>query len=103
MSITQKQWDAHSSFRTDLKKLLDDPVMQVALGIVLDIGTFPIPYPGGEVNLIHFAALTGARKEGCIEALKNLEMLAKTPAERPAVRQPWATPQPTAEAKPPTS
>ncbi len=36
--ITQAQWDKHPSFRADLKALLENPVFQVALGIVMDKG-----------------------------------------------------------------
>lgn len=89
--ITLKQWDAHPSFHKDLEVLLNHEVFVKALEIVLNTGITPTPVPHG-VDLIHFAALTGARKEGYVEAILNLKSLAQSSTARPPARQPWQTP-----------
>lgn len=60
-----------------------------ALQVVYELGLKPIPVPEG-VNLIHFAALMGSKKEGYMSALTNLRALAKvTPVKAPEP-SPWA-------------
>lgn len=90
--LTLKQWDSEPSFHKELAELLNHPTAIKALEIVLHTGITPIP-PPNNVNLIHFAALTGARKEGYIEALFNLRSLTQSASARPPDRRPWeATP-----------
>lgn len=97
--ITQKQWEAHPSFRQDLKQLLDNPVFAVALQIVLDKGLQPKVLPA--VDPSQWAALMGQRKEGYLESLDNLWALTESAPAQPATLTPWKTP-PKEDPKPQT-
>lgn len=91
MSLTKEQWFAHPTFRKELAELLDHPTLRVALDLVLDYGISPVALPTN-VDLVHFAALTGARRDGYVECLTNLRLLAKNPTVRPDGPKPWEDP-----------
>lgn len=92
--ITQKQFEAHPSYRKELADMLDHPTMIAAIEVCEQIAKTPVPYPGGGLDLIQFAALTGARKEGHFEAFLNLRSLAKVPRDKLAEPVPWKHPEP---------
>lgn len=90
--ITKDQWYRHPSFQTDLKALLDNPVLQAAVEICRDQNLIPIS-TSKTVNLVDYFAIMGAKKEGYNEFLINLRLLAQP--EKPSVPEtkPWAYPQ----------
>lgn len=71
-----------------LRRLLDDPVMQNALEIVRQEGVPREPLHGAG-DLIHQAALNGARACGWSAALQNLELLTRfqKPASKDEARE----------------
>jgi hypothetical protein len=91
-NITQKQWDAHASFREDLKKMLFSDVFQKALAIVKDKGLKLTPITG--VEPIAIAALMGSRKDGYFEGLDNLFALLDPAPPAPKEMAAWTTPPP---------
>lgn len=80
--ITEAQWYQHPSFQTDLKALLDNPVLQAAIEICRDQELIPFS-TNKAVNLIDFVAIMGSKREGYKEFLINLRGLAQP--KRPSV------------------
>jgi hypothetical protein len=89
--ITLDQWNKLPDFRERLAVLLRDTAMVAALEVTLQKGVAPVAMPKG-VDLMAFTALMGARKEGYVEALQNLQDLAELPTMIPKEEKPWKTP-----------
>ncbi len=79
--ITKEQWFKHASFQADLKALLDNPVMQTALGICRDQILYPTPL--NRTDIVEWMAVCGSKKEGYNEFYINLLDLARP--EKPSV------------------
>ena|ERR1039457_6506713 len=92
-AITLDQWNAHPSFRKELAGDLALPAVVVALEMVKAQGTKSLTVPGSGVDIIHYFAIMGAKRDGCLETLINLQNLTNSePAEVPE-RQAWTTPR----------
>jgi hypothetical protein len=88
--MTYTEWYAHEDKVLLFKELLNNPVLNQALEVVQEHG-LPIarPIPSG-TDLIQYAALTNARREGYFEALRNLRMLAVAPQPKETQElKPW--------------
>jgi len=96
--ITQKQWDAHPSFREDLKAMLLSDVFQKALTIVSDKGMKLTPVTA--VEPLAVAALMGSRKDGYFESLDNLFALLEPAPVSQTPLVPWKSPSPDKPAQP---
>lgn len=94
MTLTKDQWYAHPDFRRELEELLANRTMQIALAIVKQGGLKPTPIVSG-IDLMHYFALMGSKRDGYFEGLTNLEDLSKQPqaAKLPDPR-PWQTKPP---------
>jgi hypothetical protein len=90
--ITQAQWNAHPSFREELKTMLMSDVFQKALTIVMDKGLKTNPISPTEPTAI--AALFGSRKDGYFESLDNLFALLEVAAPAQTQLAAWKTPRP---------
>lgn len=89
--MTKEQWYKHPTLAAELAEVLSNPVLRVALDLVKDIGLRSTEF-GSAHSLMEFFALKGAKKDGYLEALFNLETLSKPePAAAPALT-PWVTP-----------
>lgn len=99
MNITKDQWYAHPDFRKELEHLFKtNYTLQVALAIVKQGGLKPIPLVSG-IDLMHFYALQGSKRDGYFEALTNLEDLSQQPkAAKPPDPPPWNSKPPGADA-----
>lgn len=89
--MTKEQWYKHPTLRGDLETLLSNPVMVNALDIVFQHGVTSTPFPVNPVDLVHFFALMGAKRDGYIEALKNLRELTKAEPLKQPDRKPWVS------------
>lgn len=92
--ITKTQWYRHPTLRSELEELLKNPVLIAALEVVFQLGVKSTAFPVNPVDLVQFFALMGAKRDGYIEALANLQMLAKPEPEEKPTPKPWDTPQP---------
>lgn len=100
MTITKEQWYQHPEFRQELEEILKNPTLRAALDLIRAQGLrSTLEVPG--VNLIHYFALQGARKDGYMEALTNLEILSMPQPAKGPDRKPWTNPTPPAEDKTP--
>lgn len=77
--MTQDQWYSDPGLRAEWEAILNNPVTKIALSICADKALHPTAIPAG-VDLIHFYATLGAKKEGYLDSLANLKALAKRPA-----------------------
>lgn len=88
MTPTQDQWYKHASFQTDLRALLESPVLRTALEICRDQNLVPISTTK-PVNLVDYFAIMGAKKEGYNEFLINLRLLAQPQRASVPATKPW--------------
>lgn len=95
MEITKDQWYTHPEFRAELEVLFrTNPTLKIALAIVKKAGLKPTPLISG-IDLMHYYALMGSKRDGYFEALTNLEDLSKQPqAAKPPDPPPWKTKPP---------
>lgn len=99
--VTQEQWDAHPSFRQELKELINHPAFKAAYSVVLAQGLKTRDYPQAPVDLVQWAALVGERKQGYLEALDNIMALTEPPAARIIQQKGWTRNQQAAQQAPP--
>lgn len=97
MTLTKDQWYDHPEFRQELEELLRHPAMRAALDMCKEQGLRSTLAVSG-LNLIHYFALQGARKDGYLECLTNLEGLAKPQPTKQPAREPWTADKPAADA-----
>lgn len=90
-NITEAQWYSQPSYQSDLKALLDNPVMEAALQVAFDQGFKTIPAlatPGGD--LVDYFAIQGAVREGYRLAFQKLRDLTQPKVSRPTTQpKPW--------------
>lgn len=92
--ITQKQWDAHPSFRQELKAMLQSETFRAALQILIAKGFEVKPLIGGmPCDLVQYSALIGQRKEGYFDCLTNLEQLTEGAVATPQNLKSWYNPE----------
>lgn len=91
--LTKDQWYAHPDFRKELTELLNHPTFRVALALVNRAGLKPTPVVPN-IDLMHFFALMGAKRDGYFEGLQNLLDLTQPQATRPPEQPPWTTKRP---------
>lgn len=97
MALTKEQWYAHPEFHQELRAILQNKTLLAALDMVRDSGMKPTSITPGNVDLIQFFALMGAKRDGYFEALTNLVDLSKTQPVRVPEQKPFETPRPTAD------
>lgn len=74
---TEKEWFSHPTRATELKSLLHDPTIIDALDVLTAIGLLPIKPPEGTTSsLMEFYALSNRWREGYLECLANIKLLA---------------------------
>lgn len=86
--LTEK-WYAEAANRGRLAVLLNDPVMQHALRIVVSRASEPVPPPSCPCDLMQYGAMMGFTRNGAFETLKNLEDLSKSPPRKPVDAAPF--------------
>jgi hypothetical protein len=92
MEFTKDQWYKHPDFRRELEDLFrTNRTLQIALAIVKQAGLKPTPTLSG-IDLMHFFALQGSKRDGYFEAIRNLEDLSQ-PLKAPQKPdpKPWKT------------
>ena len=90
---TKEQWYAHPDNRSELAVLLQNPTLSKALDVALDLGFKSTNFPINPVDLVQFFAIMGAKRDGYIEALKNLRALAQPEPTAKPLPKPWETPR----------
>ncbi len=75
--MTEKTWFDNPTRATELRAILHDPVMIDALEVLTEIGLLPIKPPEGTTSsLMEFYALSNRWREGYLECLANIKLLA---------------------------
>jgi hypothetical protein len=97
--ITQAQWFKHASYQADLQKLLDNPVLQIALDICRDQNLIPLPTTT-QADLMEFFAIMGAKRAGYNEFVVNLRALAQPEKPPVPVQKAWEHEKQLKESKP---
>jgi hypothetical protein len=86
MNYTIETFRKNELLQTSLQRTLVEPHMEIALGLVAELGLPRELEPPKGIDFIHFNALQNARREGyfhALTALKNLSIpLTKPPTTR---------------------
>lgn len=87
---TEKEWFDHPSRATELRTLIHDPTFIDALDVLTAIGLVPVkPEPGTTASLMEFYALSNRWRDGYLECLANIKILAKPKLIKPRDETSW--------------
>jgi hypothetical protein len=77
--MTYKEWAERPDLVANLRLLLSDSTMQLALSVLTDHGLPKTKYTASTPNLLENNALLNAKREGYFEFLRNLKSLSVEP------------------------